>query len=173
MGYRVTEEKDLQAVMELIHDAQRTMREAGLDQWQNGHPSEEEIRNDIRNREGRVWEEDGKILGTAMLSFRGEPNYETIVDGSWNMGDIPYGTIHRVAVLSTDRRQGTAGKILKEMEKECREQGFTCVRMDTHQDNVPMRTWLGRHGFVYCGVITMKETMETRLAFEKKLSGEE
>ena len=45
--------------------------EAGLDQWQDGYPSEEIIRDDIRNGESRVWEEDGTILGTAMLSFRG------------------------------------------------------------------------------------------------------
>ena len=69
--------------MAVIHDAQRTMGEAGLDQWQDGYPSEEIIRDDIRNGESRVWEEDGTILGTAMLSFRGEPNYDRIYDGEW------------------------------------------------------------------------------------------
>ena len=73
MGYRAGEEKDLEGIMAVIHDAQRTMGEAGLDQWQDGYPSEEIIRDDIRNGESRVWEEDGTILGTAMLSFRGEP----------------------------------------------------------------------------------------------------
>ena len=70
MGYRAGEEKDLEGIMAVIHDAQRTMGEAGLDQWQDGYPSEEIIRDDIRNGESRVWEEDGTILGTAMLSFR-------------------------------------------------------------------------------------------------------
>ena len=78
MGYRAGEEKDLEGIMAVIHDAQRTMGEAGLDQWQDGYPSEEIIRDDIRNGESRVWEEDGTILGTAMLSFRGEPNYDRI-----------------------------------------------------------------------------------------------
>ena len=72
--------------MAVIHDAQRTMGEAGLDQWQDGYPSEEIIRDDIRNGESRVWEEDGTILGTAMLSFWGEPNYDRIYDGEWKLG---------------------------------------------------------------------------------------
>lgn len=103
MGYRAGEEKDLEGIMTVIHDAQRTMGEAGLDQWQDGYPSEEIIRDDIRNGESRVWEEDGTILGTAMLSFRGEPDYDRIYDGEWKLGNVSYATIHRIAVLSTIR----------------------------------------------------------------------
>ena len=65
MGYRAGEEKDLENIMTVIHDAQRTMGEAGLDQWQDGYPSEEVILGDIRKGESRIWEEEGKILGTA------------------------------------------------------------------------------------------------------------
>mgnify|MGYP000063742405 CR=1 FL=1 len=48
MGYRAGEEKDLEGIMAVIHDAQRTMGEAGLDQWQDGYPSEEIIRDDMQ-----------------------------------------------------------------------------------------------------------------------------
>ena len=169
MGYRAGEEKDLENIMVVIHDAQRTMGEAGLDQGQDGYPSREEILGDIRNGESRVWEEDGRIIGTAMLSFRGEPNYDRIYDGTWKLGDVSYATIHRIAVLSTIRRHGTAGKLLASMEEEIRENGFRVIRMDTHRDNVPMRTWLGSHGFVHCGTIFLGKTGESRLAFEKEL----
>ena len=81
MGYRTGEEKDLENIMTVIHDAQRTMGEGGLDQWQDGYPSEEVILGDIRKGESRIWEEEGKILGTAMLSFRGESDYDRIYDG--------------------------------------------------------------------------------------------
>ena len=118
MGYRAGEEKDLENIMTVIHDAQRTMGEAGLDQWQDGYPSEEVILGDIRKGESRIWEEEGKILGTAMLSFRGESDYDRIYDGEWKLGDVSYATIHRIAVLSADRRRGTAGKLLKAMEEE-------------------------------------------------------
>ena len=154
MGYRAGEEKDLENIMTVIHDAQRTMGEAGLDQWQDGYPSEEVILGDIRKGESRVWEEEGEILGTAMLSFRGESDYDRIYDGEWRLGDVSYATIHRIAVLSADRRRGTAGKLLKA------------------RDNVPMRTWLGSHGFLHCGTIFLGRTEETRLVFEKSLSSE-
>ena len=172
MGYRAGEEKDLENIMAVIHDAQRTMGEAGLDQWQDGYPSEEVILGDIRKGESRIWEEEGKILGTAMLSFRGESDYDRIYDGEWKLGEVSYATIHRIAVLSADRRRGTAGKLLKAMEEEIRKNGFSVIRMDTHRDNVPMRTWLGSHGFLHCGTIFLGRTEETRLAFEKSLSGE-
>lgn len=172
MGYRAGEERDLEGIMGVIHDAQRTMGEAGLDQWQDGYPSEELIHSDIKKGESRVWEEDGTILGAAMLSFRGEPDYDRVYDGEWKRGDVSYATIHRIAVLSTIRRHGIAGKLLGAMEEEIRENGFSVIRMDTHRDNVPMRTWLGSHGFVPCGTIFLGRTNEKRLAFEKELSME-
>ena len=110
------------------------------------------------------------ILGTAMLSFRGEPNYDRIYDGEWKLGNVSYATIHRIAVLSTIRRHGIAGKLLGAMEEEIRGNGFSVIRMDTHRDNVPMQTWLGSHGFVHCGTIFLGRTDETRMAFEKALS---
>ena len=52
--------KDLENIMTVIHDAQRTMGEAGLDQWQDGYPSEEVILGDIRKGESRIWERGRK-----------------------------------------------------------------------------------------------------------------
>mgnify|MGYP000482513597 CR=1 FL=1 len=39
MGIVQEKKKDLENIMTVIHDAQRTMGEAGLDQWQDGYPS--------------------------------------------------------------------------------------------------------------------------------------
>ena len=84
--------------------------------------------------------------------------------------NVSYATILLIAVLSTIRRHGIAGKLLGAMEEEIRGNGFSVIRMDTHRDNVPMQTWLGSHGFVHCGTIFLGRTDETRMAFEKALS---
>lgn len=171
MNYRCTEEKDLKAVMEIIADAQKRLHEAGIDQWKNGYPTEEQIRADMEKGESRVWEEDGEILGTAMLTLNGDASYDEIRDGEWLSKGESYGTIHRIA--AKENRQGIAGKLLQAMEAECREKGVFYLRADTHEDNEPMRSWLVKNRFFSCGNITLKETGEPRAAYEKELLKDE
>lgn len=173
MEYRLTEEKDLGAVMEIIRDAQGTLKDAGVDQWQDGYPTKEQIRGDIMRGESRVWEENGEIVGTSMLTFTGEESYEVLTGGEWLTKEKNYGTIHRIAVRSSLRRKGIAGRMLQAMEKECREKGVYSLRIDTHQDNKPMRAWLTKNRFFQCGDITLKSTGAPRIAYEKELLRDE
>ena len=128
------------------------MGEAGLDQWQDGYPSEEIIRDDIRNGESRVWEEDGTILGTAMLSFRGEPDYDRIYDGEWKLGNVSYATIHRIAVLSTIRRHGIAGKLLEKLCSYGKERGLERYILEVRAGNEPAIHLYERSGFTRVGI---------------------
>ena len=45
------------------------------------------------------------------------------------------------------------------------------LRIDTHQDNLPMRRCLERNGFSYCGIIHIADGSE-RIAFQKPPEGE-
>ena len=49
MKIRATEERDLPAVMEILHQAQAYFKAQGIDQWQDGYPDEATIRQDIQN----------------------------------------------------------------------------------------------------------------------------
>lgn len=169
MGFRLTEKEDLEAVMMIIREAQGSLKEAGVDQWQEGYPTETQILKDIERGESYVWEENDEIAGTVMFTFSSEPSYKVIKAGQWLTDEKIYGTIHRIAVKKSWRQQGIAGKMLGALEAECREKGVFSLRADTHRDNEPMRTWLVKNSFLHCGSINLYITGAPREAYEKEL----
>ena len=169
MGFRKANDKDLPAIMTIIQEAKESLRIAGVDQWQAGYPNEESIRGDIERGESWIFEENGEGVGTAMVSFAGEKSYDVIYDGEWLTLEKNYGVIHRIAVKNQWRQKGIAGKMLAEVERMCRERGVYDLRIDTHQDNVPMNTWLIKNRFFQCGTIVLSYSGEKRIAYEKEL----
>ena len=140
-----------------------------MDQWQDGYPNEEAFEQDIANDVSYVYTEDGKIIGTLALIFDKEPTYETIYDGAWKTEQIPYATIHRIAVADKKKGKGVAGQMLLEAERICRARKVHSIRIDTHEDNHSMQEWIIKSGFDYCGWIFLASGAK-RLAFEKRIS---
>ncbi|MEG1904627.1 MAG: GNAT family N-acetyltransferase [Bacteroidales bacterium] len=154
---------DLPAIMELIGQAQSDFKAAGIDQWQDGYPNETAILSDIKASESYVILSDDKIVATAMISFAGEPTYNTI-EGAW-ITDNPYAVIHRVAVNRAVKGRGIARQIIEWTRQMCIDNGIPSIRIDTHQDNKAMQRCAARAGFRYCGIITLTSGAK-RLAYE-------
>ena len=98
-------------IMKIIDDAKRYLASKNIDQWQNGYPNEEQIRNDIANQESYVVvNADGAVMGTTMFTTNSEPTYKVIERGEWIVDESkPYGVIHRMAVNDDFRgRRGAA-----------------------------------------------------------------
>lgn len=168
---RHSKEEDIPAIMALITEAQRYFSQKGIDQWQNGYPNPEVIRNDIRLgnsyvvlQYGQSTDVPASIVATAMISFDGEPTYAHI-DGAW-LTDLPYAVIHRVAVRPELKGQNIAGWIIGETERMCTERNCPCIRIDTHRENRSMQRVAAKNGFQYCGVVTVAGGA-LRLAYEK------
>lgn len=169
MVIRETKKEDLKQVMEIIRMAQKLFKESGINQWQDGYPNKEVLLGDIRKRQSYVAEEEGRLIGTAVLSPEGESTYEKIEKGEWLTGpDADYVVIHRIATHSDYKRRGTAGSFLKKAEDLGREHGAGSIRIDTHPDNRIMQNWLKKNGFSYCGWIWLV-TGDLRYAYEKLL----
>lgn len=167
MEFRRTNEKDINGVMGIINQSQQYFKEQGIDQWQNGYPNEEVIKNDILNEHSYVLLKDNKIVATAAISFDGEDTYNEIKDGHW-LSNEDYVVIHRIAVDTNHKGLGLAGKIINETEKKCSERGIKSIKVDTHEDNKSMQKLLVKNGFEYCGVIYLEDGAK-RIAFEKTL----
>lgn len=168
MEIRNSTEKDIPAIMEIIDSAKVYFFENGIDQWQNGSPNAEIIKNDIKNNESYVICEAGKVLATAMISMRGEPTYGTISGGKW-LWDGQYGVIHRVAVSPASKKTGLASALVDYAADLTRQSGFLTLRADTHDDNIPMQRMLAKNGFVFCGNIVLADGSPRR-AYEKILN---
>ena len=167
LRFRNGEESDLERVMELVADAQNWFRGQGIDQWQDGYPTREIILNDISGGENHIVEHNGVVAATCVISFAGEPTYNEIKGKGWLNGNR-YAVVHRIAVADEFRRKGIAKEILHYAEELSVEQGIADIRIDTHRDNVAMRSLLKRLGYTHCGRITLTSGA-FREAYHKEL----
>ena len=158
---------DLPSLMPIFEEARGTIAALGIDQWQNGYPSEQVVLADIEKGRSYLSEFDGKICGTFAMIDDGEPTYDKIYDGEWLTGESDsYIAIHRVAISVASRGSGLSGKIIAYAEEFAKGLGRKSLRIDTHRGNVVMRRRLEKNGFVFCGVIYL-ENGDERVAYER------
>ena len=158
MEYTITKacKKDLNELVILYEEARNFMHTHGNpNQWNDGHPAADDLLKDIEQGILYVLKSDGKIDG-AFVYYEGiDPTYLKI-DGAW-LNNRPYGVGHKV--VSSIKRKGTGSLIIDYLKKHSH-----YVRMDTHEDNLPMQNLLKKEGFVYCGTIYLANG-DPRMAF--------
>ena len=165
--FRRAQMSDLDQVMGIIRDAQAMMAEEGRTQWQDGYPSASDIVSDIEKGYAYVLESDEGLLAYGAVVFDGEPTYAEI-EGQWHC-DKPYVVVHRQATARRLMGRGLGAKFLGCVEMLALENGFENFRIDTNYDNGYMLKLLGKQGFSYCGIITLRSG-DKRQAFEKMLA---
>lgn len=66
MRFVAASSADLRPIGDIVRSAQRSLAELGIDQWQDGYPSEEIIADDIASGEGYViLADDGTVCRNA------------------------------------------------------------------------------------------------------------
>lgn len=165
MQIRQSNINDVSMIMDIIKQAQESLKLAGINQWQNGYPNETSILRDIELGESYVVLENESIIGTFALSYRNEPTYDKIYDGKW-LSIQNYAVVHRIAIENSYKGKGVSTFIFKEVEKWSLDKGIYSIKIDTHEDNSSMRKLLEKNGFYYCGIIFLLDGNK-RLAFEK------
>lgn len=151
---RRANKEDIKYIMPIYEAAKKKMRADGnLHQWSDKYPDEETLLNDITRNELYIAYDDEGIYGVFMLSFSGEDTYKEI-QGAW-LNDEPYAVIHRIASL------GNGKNLLKDAIDFTFEKTNN-IRIDTHEDNNIMRTLLKKLGFIYTGIIHLKNGDERR-----------
>ena len=154
LHFRKGRDTDIGRIMELVVDAQNWFAKQNIDQWQDGYPTREIISSDISDGANYVIEYNGAIAATAVISFDGEPTYKVIKGLGW-LNDNSYAVVHRIAVADEYRRKGVAREVLCYAERLCAARGIGDIRIDTHCDNVAMRSLLKKMGYTHCGRITL------------------
>lgn len=168
MQIRQAEQEDLEQIMEIIEDGRRYLKLQGVEQWQDGNPDIGTIQRDISNQESFLFYKEGKCVATAMVSVEADPTYEDIEGGAW-LSDEVYCVIHRLAIDEGSRGGTTCSEIFELIEDSLLDEGISSIKIDTHQDNMPMQKVLKKRGFSYCGIIYLAGS-DSRLAFEKIIS---
>ena len=162
MQIRLAAPDDLPQLLAIYARARAFMSSHGNPrQWAaRGWPPEELIRQDIARRKSYVCVTD-HVAGVFYFDVGPdiEPTYRVIRDGRW-LSDTPYGVVHRIAADGTAR--GIGARCIDWAFEQCGH-----LRIDTHPDNTVMQNLLGKLGFTRCGIISIVEDDDPRLAYEK------
>ncbi|MCL1795140.1 MAG: GNAT family N-acetyltransferase [Oscillospiraceae bacterium] len=161
MQIRKTTFDDIGHVAQIYAEAREFMRENGNPtQWKNGNPSIELARRDVLEKKSHVCVDGGAPIAVFYFAVEREPVYDSI-KGKW-LDENAYGVIHRIAKLR-DAPKGV-GRYCIEW---CLAQHGN-IKIDTHENNAPMRKLLENLGFAYCGIVRYPDGGE-RIAFQKHL----
>lgn len=151
---RRANKEDIKCIMRIYEAAKKKMRADGnLHQWSDKYPDEETLINDIAKDKLYIAYDHEGIYGVFMLSYLGEGTYK-VIQGAW-LNDEPYAVIHRIASF------GKGKNLLKDVIDFAFEKTNN-IRIDTHEDNNIMRNLLKKLGFIYTGIIHLKNGDERR-----------
>ena len=156
----LAKESDLGLLEGLYARAREKMKESGNPtQWKDSYPPRELLLEDIRKERMYLMWDAGELLGAFVFFVGEEPAYRHI-DGRWLTENREYGVVHRVA------SNGGRGFLRKVMDYCFARAGD--LRIDTHEDNAPMRGALEKLGFAACGTVVVDDGTE-RIGYEKVL----
>lgn len=147
MKTRIATLNDLDIIMDMIDNGRKHIQEHHIDQWINGYPSRELIKEDINNNIGYILLDEEEIVGY-FVKIDYDECYDKI-DGAWANNDS-YVAIHRTVTKYFNK--GLGSKMFDEIKKD-----YKHIRVDTHKGNVSMNKCLLKNGFKYCGVICIKD----------------
>lgn len=149
---------DLKDILSIYAYARSFMREHGnAAQWAGGYPKEEILKDDIEKQKLHLLTQGEKKLAVFYCAIEEDPCYK-VINGAW-INDEPYCVVHRIASA-----KGTKGAATFCLNWAFEKLGH--LRIDTHEDNIPMQNLLKKLGFTRCGIVWMQDGTE-RIAFEK------
>lgn len=156
---------DAGAIWQILQDAIKRRKDDGSNQWQDGYPNLEVVKNDILKGFGYVLLNNNEIIGYVAILINNEPEYANI-KGAW-LSNLDFIVFHRVAIANNKIGKGYAKQIFLFIEDFARSQNITSIKADTNFDNYAMLKLFNNMGYVYCGEVTFRGS--PRRAYEKIL----
>ena len=77
--FRKAEMGEISQIWHILQDAIKRRNEEGSNQWQDGYPNIEIVKNDIDKEEGFVLTEGETIVGYCAVLINNEPEYAPVV----------------------------------------------------------------------------------------------
>lgn len=161
MIIRHAKSDDFNGIYYIYEQARKFMAMCGNPtQWVGGYPDKETIKEDLELNRLYVCVGDDNVLLAVFCYYYGvEPAYNDIYNGAW-LNNNSYGVIHRIAVSPDAHGRGVAAFCFNYCYNRCKN-----LKIDTHEDNIPMQKALAKNGFKRCGDIYIREGK--RIAFQK------
>lgn len=164
-NFRKATLQEANSIWEILKQAIIRRKQDGSNQWQDGYPNLDVVKNDIAKGAGYVLTENETIIGYASIVFNDEPAYDDLI-GTW-LTNSDFAVLHRLAISEEHLGKGLAKKILLFTEELALENNIFSIKIDTNFDNLAMLNIVEKLGYVYCGEVEFRGSK--RKAFEKVL----
>lgn len=147
---RIAETKDLDSVMELYDCVIDELDKTDIDlRWIKGvYPARPFAENAAEHRELLLYEENGSLVGCAVVNCNAIPEYDIVEWGT----DAPNGKvafIHALAISPEHQGKGAGKKFVSEIVEYCRSNGIAAIRLDVLSRNKPAFALYKSAGFTY------------------------
>lgn len=164
--FRKAKPDELPQLWDIVRHAISRRRDEGSDQWQDGYPNLEVLRNDIDKGAAFVLTEGETIVGYCAVMINDEPAYAHI-DGEW-LTESDFVVFHRIAVARDHLGKGLAKRMMEHIEAFAVRNHIRSIKADTNYDNAAMLRIFESMGYVYCGEVHFRGNAR-RKAYEKLL----
>lgn len=148
---------EIPQILNITKACAAAMIKNGIYQWNEDYPNKEAFELDIERGELYVLEEDGRIIGTIVLSTLMDEEYVPI---EWLTTSDNNIYIHRVSVHPDLQGKGYAQKLMAFAENFARENKFASVRLDTFSQNKRNQKFYETRGFERLGDIFFPKQSE-------------
>lgn len=163
--FRKAAETEIPQIWQILQQAIKRRKEDGSNQWQNGYPNTDTIKNDIAKGVAFVMTEGENIIAYSAVLINDEPAYSEI-EGQWlTNGDFV--VIHRVAISEVYLGKGLIQILFGFIEDFALTNNIKSIKVDTNFDNPAMLRIMEKRGYSYCGEVYFNGS--ARKAFEKVL----
>jgi GNAT superfamily N-acetyltransferase len=164
--FRKAKPSETTLIWEILGQAIIRRKNDGSNQWQDGYPNLEVVKNDVEKGQAFVLLDGEKVIGYTAILINNEPAYEAI-NGKWLTNDN-FVVIHRVAITENYLGKGLAKKILSYVEDFALQNNIYSIKADTNFDNFAMMKIFENLGYILCGEVLLRGS--ARKAYEKVLA---
>lgn len=161
--FRKADAKDIPEIWTILQQAIIRRKNDGSDQWQDGYPNPEVVKNDIEKEYGFVLTEGKTIIGYCAVVVNYEPEYSKI-EGNW-LTNSDFVVIHRLALSENYLGKNLSKVIIEFVEKLAKNKNIKSIKVDTNHDNISMLKIFEKTGFTFCGIVHFRGS--PRRAYEK------
>lgn len=135
---------DIENLLVMTRACARHMIANGIYQWNENYPSYEAFKNDIELDQIWVLKDEGKIIGSVVITTIEDEEYDEVV---WltPQGNSLY--IHRLAIHPDYQGQGLAQQLMNFAENYAKEENYASVRLDTFSLNKRNNVFYQKRGY--------------------------
>lgn len=194
LGYyasRPARRADFERVSALLERTRAGLAARGIVEKGKRYPSSRRLMRSIKEGTTHVVENaDGALIAVFALSFSSDKNYRRGIEGAWRTssdaseqgacgaaeGELSrtcgYAVLRWVSVEPAARRRGVGMFLLDKVDGLARSAHRASVRTDIDEANEPMRLLLEKHGYAFCGTVTIKDALgrtKRHAAYERLL----